>query len=76
MLIINEAEKQIEHMKNQVLVTMETLSSVAEVNSAGSEEASASIEQQTASIEEIANSSRNLSQMFLELQKLIERFKV
>ncbi|WP_346888019.1 methyl-accepting chemotaxis protein [Clostridium sp. UBA1056] len=75
-LIINEAEKQIEHMKNQVLVTMETLSSVAEVNSAGSEEASASIEQQTASIEEIANSSRNLSQMFLELQKLIERFKV
>ena len=75
-LIINEAEKQIEHMKNQVLGTMETLSSVAEVNSAGSEEASASIEQQTASIEEIANSSRNLSQMFLELQKLIERFKV
>jgi methyl-accepting chemotaxis protein len=75
-LIINQAEKQIEHMKNQVLVTIETLSSVAEVNSAGSEEASASIEQQTASIEEIANSSRNLSQMFLELQKLIERFKV
>lgn len=75
-LIINEAEKQIEHMKNQVLGTMETLSSVAEVNSAGSEEASASIEQQTASIEEIANSSRNLSQMFLELQELIEKFKV
>lgn len=75
-LIINEAEKQIEHMKNQVLGTMETLSSVAEVNSAGSEEASASIEEQTASIEEIANSSRNLSQMFLELQKLIERFIV
>ncbi|MEW8995070.1 methyl-accepting chemotaxis protein [Clostridium sp.] len=75
-LIINEAEKQIEHMKNQVLGTMETLSSVAEVNSAGSEEASASIEEQTASIEEIANSSRNLSQMFLELQELIERFKV
>ncbi|WP_346917228.1 methyl-accepting chemotaxis protein [Clostridium sp.] len=75
-LIINEAEKQIEHMKNQVLGTMETLSSVAEVNSAGSEEASASIEEQTASIEEIANSSRNLSQMFVELQELIERFKV
>lgn len=75
-LIINEAEKQIEYMKNQVLGTMETLSSVAEVNSAGSEEASASIEQQTASIEEIANSSRNLSQMFLELQELIEKFKV
>jgi len=75
-LIINEAEKQIEHMKNQVLGTMETLSSVAEVNSAGSEEASASIEEQTASIEEIANSSRNLSQMFLELQELIGRFKV
>lgn len=58
------------------MVIMETLSSVAEVNSAGSQEASASIEEQTAYIEEIANSSRNLSQMFLELQELIERFKV
>ncbi|GAA0764883.1 hypothetical protein GCM10008908_00620 [Clostridium subterminale] len=58
------------------MIIMETLSSVAEVNSAGSEEASASIEEQTAYIEEIANSSRNLSQMFLELQELIERFKV
>ncbi|WP_346868804.1 hypothetical protein [Clostridium sp. UBA5119] len=38
--------------------------------------ASASIEEQTTSIEEIANSSRNLSQMFLELQELIERLKV
>lgn len=73
---IDKAEKQIEQKKNEVLNTIQVLSAVAEENSAGTEQASASIQQQSANIEEIANASASLSQLFLKLQSLIERFKV
>lgn len=75
-LIITKSGKLLEQNKNEVLGTMQILSAVADENSAGTEEASASIQQQTASTEEIANASKNLSQMFTELQEVIGRFKV
>ncbi|KJS82948.1 MAG: chemotaxis protein [Peptococcaceae bacterium BICA1-8] len=73
---IKNAGKQMEQKKNEMMDTIQTLSVVAEENAAGTEQASASMQEQTASIEEIANASTGLSQLFLELQKMIERFKV
>lgn len=75
-LTISNAEKQIEKKKNEALKNIKVLSALAEENSAGTEQASASIQQQSATIGEVANASVSLSQLFVELQKLIEKFKV
>lgn len=74
--IINNTSVQMEERKDEVLDSLQTLSAVAEENAAGTEEAAAAIEEQTASIEEIANATEGLSQLSLELQMLIKKFKV
>lgn len=73
---INQVVRQMEHMKEEVLETIQALSEVAQENAAGTQQASASIQQQTASIEEIANASERLSSLFQGLQTKIERFTV
>ncbi|MDF2541340.1 MAG: methyl-accepting chemotaxis protein [Herbinix sp.] len=71
-----ELAKQMEAYKNIVLGIMETLSSVAQQNAAGSQEASASMEEQTATILQIAESTSTMAKSLHELKILIEGFKV
>lgn len=73
---LNDAGEHMEVMKDQILMSMETLSAVAEENSAATEEANASIEEQAASAEEISSTSEELSNMAQNLQNLISKFKI
>lgn len=74
--ILVEASKIMEERKEEVQIVIQNLSAVAEENAASTQEASAAMEEQTASIEEIANASEGLAQLSMELQSLIERFKL
>jgi len=73
---LNVAGKEMEGMKNQILVTMENLSAIAEENSAATQEATASIEEQAASAEEIAGASEGLSNLAQNMQTIITKFKI
>ncbi|MDG5787263.1 methyl-accepting chemotaxis protein [Evansella sp. AB-P1] len=73
---LNVSSQEMEHMKNDILDTMQNLSAIAEQNSASTQEVSASMEEQTASIEEISNSSEELSQLSQQLRSIIMKFKV
>ena len=63
-------------MKNEIMSTLENLSSIAEENSAATQEVTASMEEQAASMEEIASSSGDLSQLAQDLQNTILKFKI
>lgn len=73
---LNISGEEMEKMKNEILTTLQNLSSIAEENSAATQQASASMEEQTASIEEIAASSDGLSILAQNLQAIIMKFKV
>jgi methyl-accepting chemotaxis protein len=68
------AEK--ESKKEEIREILNTLTSIAEENSAATQEVTASIEEQTASVEEIARASESLSEMAQDLQAIVKRFKV
>jgi methyl-accepting chemotaxis protein len=74
--ILTKASTVMEQKKEEVQLVIENLSAVAQENAASTEEATASIEEQSASIEEIANSSENLSDLALQLQNLIQQFRL
>lgn len=73
---LNTSGKEMEIMKSEILNTLQSLSSIAEENSAATEQATASIEEQTASMEEIAKASEGLSELAQNLQSIITRFKI
>lgn len=74
--ILTEASTIMEKRKDEVQGVIQNLSAVAQENAASTEEASAAMQEQTASIEEIANASEGLTQLSIELQGLIEKFKL
>lgn len=73
---LNVSGKEMFDMKNEILTTLENLSSIAEENSAATQEVTASMEEQAASMEEIANSSEGLSELARDLQNIILQFKI
>lgn len=73
---LNASGEEMERMKEDILSTLEGLSSIAEENAAATQQASASMEEQTASMEEVASSSESLSRLAENLQSIILRFKV
>ena len=73
---LNNSGKSMEKMKNEILDTLENLSSIAEENSASTEEVTASIEEETASVEEIATASEELAILAQELQSIINTIKL
>ncbi|ANE48819.1 hypothetical protein SY83_09140 [Paenibacillus swuensis] len=83
---VTEVEAQIQDMSNtaqhiseggQVTVrSIESISVIVAGNASATQNVSAAAQQQLASMEEIAASSAALSNMALELQELVERFKV
>ncbi|WP_373370327.1 methyl-accepting chemotaxis protein [Irregularibacter muris] len=73
---LNVLVEEMEKMKDDILDTLQSLSAIAEENSASTQEVTASMEEQTAAVEEVASSSENLSELAQRLQKIIDRFKV
>ncbi|QUH26359.1 methyl-accepting chemotaxis protein [Serpentinicella alkaliphila] len=73
---LNVSGKEIEKMKGEILETIQHLASIAEENSASTQEVSSSMEEQSASMEEISSASEGLSELAVNLQSVIMRFKV
>jgi methyl-accepting chemotaxis protein len=73
--ILNKSEDEMTKAKNDILDMLQTLSAIAEENTASTEEASSTMLEQSASIEEIAKSSEMLAQLAQNLQQVIARFK-
>lgn len=73
---LDSSGKEMYDMKNEILIALENLSSIAEENSAATQEVTASMEEQAASMEEIAKSSEDLSQLAQDLQNTILKFKI
>jgi methyl-accepting chemotaxis protein len=67
---------EMESRKTNVLDIIQSLSAIAEENAASTQEASASTQQQSTSIQEMANASENLSELAMELQQTISKFKL
>ncbi|HOO27178.1 MAG TPA: methyl-accepting chemotaxis protein [Lachnospiraceae bacterium] len=74
--VLEKASRTIEENRAEVQKNIKSLSDVAESNAAATEEVSASVEEQSASMEEISSSTEHLSQQALELQNLVDKFKV
>lgn len=72
----NESEEEMLNAKNDIMDMLQTLSAIAEENAANTEEASSAMIEQSSSMEEIARSSERLSQLAVNLQDIIMRFKI
>ena len=70
--LINDLEKG----KDNIIVQITSVSSIAEEASAASQEIAASSEQMNASTEEVASSAQNLNGMINNMQKEVKRFKL
>lgn len=73
---LNTSRQEIEVMKNDILETLQSLSAIAEENSAATEQVASTMEEQTSSIEQIANISEEMSQLATGLETIVSRFKV
>lgn len=73
---LNISGEEMEKIKNEILDTLQHLSSIAQENSASTEEVMASMQEQSASIQEIASSSEGLADLAQNLQEIIMKFKV
>lgn len=73
---LNESGQVMLQMKDAIMDTLQSLTAIAEENSAATEEASASMEEQSASISEIALASENLQKRAEDLREIIQKFRV
>ncbi|WOO39104.1 methyl-accepting chemotaxis protein [Anaerocolumna sp. AGMB13020] len=73
---LSKSGKAMEKVKGGIIETMENLSAIAEEDSASTQEISASLEEQTASLEELAASSKTMDELAIQLEVIVERFKI
>jgi methyl-accepting chemotaxis protein len=73
---MSTSAEMMENRKSKILDVIQSLSAISEENAASTEEASASTQEQAASIQEMANSSNNLTELSMELQQSISKFKI
>ncbi len=73
---LNVSGVGMEKTKDDILETLQNLSSIAEENSVFTQEVSASVEEQTAWVEEISSASEGLSELAQDMQSVIRKFKV
>ncbi len=73
---LNASGIQMQTMKADILDAMQSLSAIAEENSASTEEVTAAMEEQTASMAEIANASEELAKLTEDLQDTVHRFRI
>ncbi|MFD1174949.1 methyl-accepting chemotaxis protein [Paenibacillus puldeungensis] len=71
-----EGVNQVNHDKNEVIGTIDSISSIAQETTASTEEISASIEQQLASMKEVSQFADELKSIASELHRLIGQFKL
>jgi len=70
------ATEEMSATATEVSKSVETVAGIAEENSAATEQVSASAEEMSAQVEEIVASSQSLQEMSVELQKMIDSFKL
>lgn len=63
-------------ISNNIITLIEEVSSISENTSASSQEISASCEEQSSAIESLSNSSQDTSSMALDLNTIVEKFKL
>ncbi|WP_066504420.1 methyl-accepting chemotaxis protein [Abyssisolibacter fermentans] len=68
--------KEMNEKRVDISDIIENLSAIAEENAAATQEASASTEEQTASVQQVSGASENLSQLAIELQEELAKFKI
>lgn len=73
---LNTSSINMNGMKDEILNTLQDLSSIAQENSASTEEVTASIEEQVAAMNEISGGSESLSELAQDLQSIIMKFKI
>lgn len=73
---LNLASADMEKNKDEIMDLIQGLSAIAEENAASTEEAAASTEELTASVHEVADASESLSELAMDLQKIIQKFKL
>lgn len=73
---LNSSEKEMEAANNEIKLMLQSLSSIAEQNAAGSQQAASTMEEQTASVQVIADVSDRLTQLAEDLRATVTRFKV
>ncbi|WP_341548943.1 methyl-accepting chemotaxis protein [Desulfitobacterium sp. THU1] len=73
---LNLSMIEMDKMKDEILKALETLSGIAENNSASTEEVSASVEEQTAAMAEIEQASFNLKLLAEKLESDVSGFKI
>ena len=73
---LNDSEKRMNSMKDEILDALQNLSAIAEQNSASTQQVTAAMEEQTASMEEIASGSESLADLAQGLQSIIGKFKI
>ena len=73
---LSKSGEAMEKVKGGIIETMENLSAIAEEDSASTQEISASLEEQTASLEELAASSKTMDELAIQLEVIVERFKI
>src|SRR5690606_33146926 len=62
--------------KDQIVYSIENISSVSEETAAGSEEVTASMEEQTSVMDEVARNAERLSELSTSLEEQINKFKM
>ena len=73
---LEEKLSMVDKGKEEVIVSMENISSTSEETAASTEELSASIEEQSATLELISNNTDNLNTIIRNLNDLVNRFKI
>ena len=73
---VSAAAGQMSVAAEQVVRSIEQFAEIAEVTAAGTQNVSAASEEQLASMEEISTSAASLAKMAVELQDVVNRFKV
>lgn len=73
---LNLLGQEMVKMKNDILNTMESLSAIAEENSASTEEVTSLAIQQAAAMRALSEASENLSRLAQDLQSTVLKFKL
>jgi len=73
---LDGASEVINQNQEDIIETLQNLSTIAEENASGTEEVSAASEEQSASIQEMARSSEGLSHLAQAMIDLVEKFNI
>ncbi len=73
---LNSSEKEMESANDEIKTMLQSLSSIAEQNAAGTQQTVSTMEEQNASVQVIADVSDRLTQLSVSLRSTVSRFKV